>query len=73
MKFSVEELHLNVIYSPSDGARGWSVINTQYETPAREHYWSFEPDRQLASRDNVGISVYKITQDQGGGVPPKDT
>ena len=22
--------------SPSEGARGWSVINTQYETPARE-------------------------------------
>ena len=33
----MEVLHLSAIYSPSEGARGWSVINTQYETPAREH------------------------------------
>jgi hypothetical protein len=46
------------------------VINIQYETPAREHYWSFEPDRQLASRHNVGISFYKITQNQGVVDPP---
>ena len=33
----MEVLHLSAIYSPSEGARGWSLINTQYETPAREH------------------------------------
>ena len=44
---------------------GVGPINQCNETPREKHYWSFEQERQLASIDNVSVTVYKITKTMG--------